>query len=58
MLLILAHMFFNSPAITDIGRDSIRGGGESVCGSDVVGIVGAAVGHVVGAAAMRRRRNN
>ncbi len=59
-VMILAHTFFNSPAITDVSRDSIRGGGGSVCGSDVGGVVGAAVGHVVGAAAigMRRRRNN
>ena len=32
----------NLPAITDVGRDSIRGGGGSVCGSDVGGVVGAA----------------
>ncbi len=32
----------NLPAITDVGRDSISGGGGSVCGSDVGGVVGAA----------------
>ncbi len=43
----------NPPAITDV-RDSISGGGGSVCGSDVGGVVGAAVGHVVGAAVMKK----
>ncbi len=33
---------FNLPAITDVGRDSISGGGGSVCGSEVGGVVGAA----------------
>ncbi len=32
----------NLPAITDVGRDSISGGGGSVCGSNVGGVVGAA----------------
>ena len=32
----------NLPAITDVSRDSIPGGGGSVCGSDVGGVVGAA----------------
>ncbi len=32
----------NLPAITDVSRDSISGGGGSVCGSDVGGVVGAA----------------
>ncbi len=41
---------FNSQAITDVSRNSISGGGGSVCGSDVGGVVGAA------AIEMRRRR--
>ena len=32
----------NLPAITDVSRDSISGGGGSVCGSDVRGVVEAA----------------
>ncbi len=32
----------NLPAITDVSRDSISGGGGSVCGSDIGGVVGAA----------------
>ncbi len=33
----------NLPAINDVGRDSISGRGGSVCGSDVGGVVRAAV---------------
>ncbi len=32
----------NLPAITDVSRDSIPGGGGSVCGSEVGGVMGAA----------------
>ena len=32
----------NLPTITGVGRDSISGGGGSVCGSDVGDVVGAA----------------
>ncbi len=40
----------NLPAITDVSRDSISGEGGSVCGSEV--------GHVVGAAAMKKLMND
>ncbi len=48
------YSFRNLPAITDVSRDFVSGGGGSVCGSDVEGVVGAAVGHVVGAATMKK----
>ncbi len=47
---IIAQHVFNSPAITDNGRDSISGEGGYVCGSDVEDVVGAA------ATEMRRMR--